>query len=167
MSDRSTPIRDKETGTELITIPITMDIEFQYPAGKYFSHFFKMMKDGQKLMAVRCGACGQVLIPPRPVCGDCFEPMTEWVEVGPRGTVTGFTSIYFSFYDANLGKNRPVPFGSALIQLDGADNDINHFLEESDVNKMHIGMRVEPVFRENREGTIGDIIFFRTIEDGD
>lgn len=166
MSEKPKIVKDEETGEELINIPVLMDIDFKYPTGKFFSYFFKVMKEEGKFMANRCSECGQVLLPPRPVCGDCFKPMTEWVEVGPRGTVTGFTSVHFSFYDANLGKERPVPFGSALIQLDGADNEINHFLEEGDVDKMFIGMRVEPVFKEKREGNIGDILYFRTIEEG-
>ena len=164
MSDKKNVVMDEETGQELFSVPVQMDIEFKYPAGKYFSYFFEVMKNEGKLMATRCSGCGKVLLPPRPVCGDCFKPMTEWVEVGPNGTVTGFTSVHFSFYDANLGKERPVPFGSALIRLDGADNDINHFLEEGDVEKIFIGMRVSPIFKEKREGNIGDILFFRTIE---
>ncbi len=81
-------------------------------------------------MALKCPKCGYVFLPPRPACGECHVPLEEWVEVNDKGTVKAFTAIHFRFYDANLGRERPVPFGSALIQLDGADSLLNHYLDE-------------------------------------
>lgn len=148
---------------ELLRIPIEMDLEYRYPTGKHFSHFFHVLKEEGKIMALKCPKCGYVFLPPRPACGECHVPLEEWVEVSDKGTVKAFTAIHFKFYDANLGRERPVPFGSALIQLDGADSLLNHYLEENDVTKMRLGMRVQAVFREKRQGNIGDILYFRTI----
>ncbi|MCP4417631.1 MAG: OB-fold domain-containing protein, partial [Chloroflexi bacterium] len=65
--------------------------------------------------------------------------------------------------DPTSGEPRPTPYGMALIQLDGADTTINHFLAENDLKKLHLGMRVTAVWRKERTGTLADIIHFSVI----
>ncbi len=154
-----------EEKNELIRVPIQMNATFNYTAGRYFSYFFSQLKEHGKIMATRCSECGMTFLPPRSFCGECHRPMESWVEVGPGGVLVGFTSIYFSFHDGSTGKTRPTPFGAGLIQLDGADTALNHYLSESDIGKLRMGQRVEAVFREEREGNIGDILHFDVLED--
>ena len=59
---------------------------------------------------------------------------------------------------------RPAPYCLILVKLDGADTALNHLLAEvelEDVERMNeavrIGMRVEAVWLEQREGGIQDI----------
>ncbi len=67
------------------------------------------------------------------------------------------------------GYKRPIPYGFAFVRLDGASTNIYHFLEESRHDKIHIGMAVEAVFKpaEERDGTLADIIYFKSAEAGD
>ncbi len=148
---------------ELLRIPIHMKLHYRFPAGAHYSRFFREMKESGRIMGVKCKECGRVLVPPRPVCGECFAETGEWVPVGPKGTVKAYTSIYHPFVDGSTGKPRPIPYGTGLIQLDGAYSAINHILEEGDPEKLHIGMRVEAVLKKEREGNIGDILCLRTI----
>lgn len=151
---------------ELLRIPIEMDLPYQFPAGAFYTRFFKELKESGRIMGVRCPKCDRVYVPPRPICGDCFMEMgEEWVPVGPKGTLRAYTSIYYPFIDGSTGKPRPIPYGTGLIQLDGAYSSINHILEEGDPEKLYLGMRVEVVLKEKREGNIGDIIKFRTIDE--
>jgi len=149
---------------ELLRVPVHMKLHYRFPAGTHYTRFFREMKDSGKIMGVKCTQCGRVLVPPRPVCGECFVKTGDWVPVGPKGTVKAYTSIYIKFIDGSTGKPRPIPYGSGLIQLDGAFSTINHILEEGDPEKLYIGMRVEAVLKEKREGNIGDILFFKTIK---
>ncbi|MBW2637625.1 MAG: Zn-ribbon domain-containing OB-fold protein [Deltaproteobacteria bacterium] len=158
-------MKKDEQREELLSVPIDMNLEYRFPAGVHYGRFYREMKETGKIMGVRCPKCKRVLVPPRPVCGECYEKTGEWVAVGPKGTVMAYTSIYFPFIDGSTGKPRPLPYGAGLIQLDGAYSTINHFLEEGDPEKLYIGMRVEAVFKEKREGNIGDIICFKTIND--
>ena len=153
-----------DVGDELLRVTLQMDLTFRYAAGRYFSHFFRQIKEDRRILGTRCPQCGKVYLPPRPFCGDCYRRMNEWTEVGPEGTLRGYTVVYFSFHDASLGGVRSTPFGAGLIQLDGAHTTLNHYLGESDIRKLRIGMRVRPVFKENREGNIGDILYFDLIE---
>lgn len=157
--------KEKANEEELLRIPIRMDLPYRFPAGTYYGRFFRELKDNARIMGIRCPQCLRVFVPPRPVCGDCFAKMGEWVPVGPKGTVRAFTSIYHPFIDGSTGKPRPIPYGTALIQPDGAFSCINHILEEGDPEKLYIGMRVEAVLKEKREGSIGDILHFRTAEE--
>lgn len=150
---------------ELLRIDVQMKLQYRFPAGFHYERFFREMKETGRIMGVKCPECGRVLVPPRLVCGECFARTGEWVQVGPKGTVVAHTSIYFPFIDGSTGKPRPIPYGAGLIQLDGAYSAINHILEEGDPDKLHIGMRVEAVLKEVREGNIGDILCFRSIEE--
>ena len=138
-------------------------LEYSYAAGKHGSYFFTNLRDNQKFMAVRCPECNKTYIPPRPVCGECFVPNDQWVEVGPQGTIEAWTVVYMPFMDPQTGKQREVPYGYAFIRLDGADNRLQHFIDESDPSKLAIGQRVEPVFKEKRAGTLADIEFFKIV----
>ena len=138
---------------------------FQWSAGRYGSKFLTTLRDQKKILAVKCSSCGRVYVPPRRVCGKCFAEMTEWVEVGPQGTLTAFTVLMFSFVDPETGEERPVPYGYGYIRFDGADNSFPHFLDETDYRKIKIGARVEPVFEEKRRGHLLDIKHFRLIRE--
>lgn len=138
---------------------------FEWSAGKYTSKFLVEMRDNKKLFGSRCPKCKKVLVPPRRVCGECFVQMDEVVELGNKGTVSSYTVLNFGFVDPGTGKQRPVPYTVANVDLDGADNSYPHFLEETDPDKLRIGMRVEAVWEENRTGHLLDIRYFKTIEE--
>ena len=146
-----------------ISYPARLD--YRYAAGKEGRYFFENLKDNKKFMATRCPKCGKSYIPPRPVCGECFAHTDQWVEVGPRGTLTGWTVVYLPFLDPQTGKYREVPYGYGFVQLDGTETKIQHFLEESDPSKLKYGARVEPVFKEKRVGSLADIEFFRIVSE--
>lgn len=138
---------------------------FRYSVGLYGSRFFMELKDGKRFMATRCSSCRKVYIPPRPICGPCFRRMDEWVEVGPMGTVVSFTVLRFAFLDPETGQKKPVPYGSGLIRLDGADTNLQHFLQLPKNGQIAIGSRVQPVFEDVRRGNLRDIRHFEIVEE--
>ncbi len=124
------------------------------------------LKEEGRLLGVRDPGTDKVLVPPRPISGLSGEHLREWVEVGPQGTVTGCTIVETPFVDPMTGEQRAVPYGFGFIKLDGADTNIYHFLEATSHDEIHVGMRVEAVFKpqEDREGKMSDIVRFRTVE---
>jgi uncharacterized OB-fold protein len=50
-----------------------------------------------------------------------------------------------------------------VIKLDGADTGLTHIIGEADPSEVKIGMRVEAVLKENREGNILDIKYFKPL----
>ncbi len=150
---------------ELINVKHETRFPYSYSMGAIPGFFFRMIRDEKKIMGKKCPKCGTVYVPPRPVCGPCFIETGEWVEVGPRGTLVAYTVVYFSFLDPMTGRRRPVPYGYGIVRLDGTDRRLQHFLSESDPEKLELGMRVEPVFAEERTGSLADITHFRPVED--
>jgi len=145
------------------------DLPYRYSIGKLAVKFFEELKDNKKILGSKCPKCGKVYFPPRAVCADCFVKMEleDMVELPPKGTLEGFTVVNYPFTDPSTGGIRPFPYGYALFKLDGADTYTMHFINETDVSKMKVGQRVEAVFKEKREGDMGDIPYFRIIEEED
>ncbi|MBU2489623.1 MAG: Zn-ribbon domain-containing OB-fold protein [Proteobacteria bacterium] len=138
---------------------------FHYAVGLYGSKFFQELKENRRLVGSKCPDCGKVYVPPRKVCGGCFKEMKEFVEVGPKGTISTFTIVRYTFIDPETGVQRPVPYGYGFVRFDGADTVFQHFVELDEKHPIKIGARVETVFREKMEGTIRDILYFRIIEE--
>jgi uncharacterized protein len=136
---------------------------FRYSVGRWGSKFLLELRDHKKLLGIRCSKCQRVYLPPRQVCGPCFQRMEELVELSDQGSLVAFTIIRFSFIDPETGITRPVPYGYGLIKLDGCDNYFQHFINIEDESKVKIGARVRAVFNENRRGNLLDIKYFEMI----
>jgi uncharacterized OB-fold protein len=155
----------KEKG-DLLTISSSIDAEqpYRYSAGRYRSRFLTEIRDNKRFVGVRCPKCEKVYAPPKMLCGPCFCSMDEAVEVGPQGVIKTFTILRFAFVDPDTGTAKPVPYAYGIIQLDGADNVLSHYVNYDDEAKVRIGARVEAVFEEKRKGTMKDIRHFQIID---
>ena len=134
-----------------------IEAEFDYSYGK-ISRFFREIMENQRIMGTKCPKCGIVFCPPTSDCPKCWVP-TEWVDVGPQGTMLHYTLINLPA----LWNEKEVPFTLGLIKLDGADTGLMHFVDENDLLKLKNGLRVEAVFEEERKGYITDIAHFKVI----
>lgn len=152
---------------EALRLPYTAVLAYDYAAGRFASRFMTTLRDEGKLLGVRDPGSGKVLVPPRIVSGLSGQELSEWVEVGPAGTVTGCTIVETPFVDPMTGEARPVPYGFGFIRLDGSDTNIYHFLDATSHEEIEVGMRVEAVLkpREERQGAMSDIRHFRRLED--
>ena len=157
----------KKGQEKLFEIKWKTDLPYRYSIGKLAVKFFEELKKNKKIMGSKCSKCGKVNFPPRAVCADCMIEMTvdDMVELSPKGTLEGFTVVNYPFTDPNTGGMRPFPYGYALFKLDGADTYTMHFINETDYTKMKVGQRVEAVFKEEREGNIGDIMYYKIIKE--
>ena len=144
------------------------NLPYRYAIGKLAVKFFEELKENKKIMGSKCSKCGKVNFPPRAVCAECMVEMTidDMVELPPKGTLEGFTVVNYPFTDPNTGGMRPFPYGYGLFKLDGADTYTMHFINETDVNKMKIGQRVEAVFSEELIGDLtADIPYFNIVKE--
>lgn len=142
-----------------------MEQPFRWTAGAYGSKFLTEMRDNKRFVGIKCPSCGRVYVPLRRVCGPCYAEMTELVPVGDEGTLITFSVVSFGFVDPATGLQKPVPYGYAVIQLDGADSYLIHYIDETDPEKMKAGMRVRAVFEDDTErtGSMLDIKHFSLI----
>jgi uncharacterized OB-fold protein len=138
------------------TVPGEMALPYTYFAGETGSRFLIALRDETKILGIK-DVAGRVLVPPRKHDERTLEPLTEWVEVGPGGVVTGWTVVR---YAEPSYQPRTPPYILALVKLDGADAAIPHLVQGIDPAKMKLGLKVRAVFAERRAATILDIDHF-------
>jgi uncharacterized OB-fold protein len=155
-----------EQKEELIGVDIVSKIPYKWSMGPYTGSLFIEMKENKRIWGIRCPKCKKLLFPPEAMCGYCFtEIKDEWEEIGDEGTVVQFTKAGMPIFDNRTGQfafsERPL----ANIQFDKGPY-IMHWLEEKDLAKLHLGMRVKAVWREQGRGRgYEDIMYFRIIEE--
>jgi uncharacterized OB-fold protein len=144
-----------------VVYPGKIRVPYVWSVGEYGSRFLYELKEHKKFWATRCPRCRKVFIPPRKSCPDCFVQIGEWLEVGPHGSLVTFTIVRYR------AQTHPVlaPFAIGVIQLDGSDTGLVHLIGGEDIEEISSGMRVKPVFREEREGNLLDILYFTPLEE--
>lgn len=135
---------------------------YEWSIGLYGSKFFQEIKQNRRFVGIRCDGCGKVYVPPRRVCGPCFQELTELVALSDTGVITAFSVVNYPFIDPNTGAQRPIPYTYGYIKLDGADNIFSHIINETDLSKIKVGMKVRAIFKDTAEmqGNIQDIKYF-------
>ena len=166
---------DQKPTADYIRVPHRLTASWREPAGLFVNRFFLKNRDKKEFWAVKCPNCGAVWVPPEIVCGKCKirieDKPQNWLKLGPRGTllaayhVTGAREI-----DPSTGWHpdgqvfNPIGF----IRLDGGNEWtlMAHVMEEPDARKLRPGMKVEPVWKPQKErrGTMQDIKCWRVVE---
>jgi uncharacterized OB-fold protein len=152
--------------TELLTITSgELAMPYEWSIGKYGSRFFQEIREHQRFLGIRCPKCKKVMVPPRRICGPCFQKMNDLVVLSDSGTIMAFSVVNYPFIDPDTGTHRPIPYTYGYINIDGSDNIFSHIINETDVDKIRVGMKVRAVFRkpEEMEGNIKDIKYFDII----
>jgi len=103
---------------------------------KSFSEF---LGEG-KIMGARCGGCGKLILPPRPICPGCGGKDLEWKEFKGRGAIRAFTVI-------NVPLTRmkgACPYACGVVALDEGPSITGQILGVQDGGQVTVGARVEP-----------------------
>lgn len=149
----------KKAKEEILYGERDFDSIFSYDAGAIRSRFLTELRDNKRIMGIRCPDCNRVYVPVRSICNNCFANLSEFVEVAPTGTLTTYSIVYRS--EPYCPVDAPFVYG--IIQLDGADTGLVHFINEVDLQKVRVGMRVRAVYKKERAGSILDIKYFKPI----
>lgn len=142
----------------------SLNLDYSAPLGIYYGKFMEGLKE-KKLFGNKCKKCGRLYVPVRPFCDICCEEAGEPFEVDPVGEIISYTVYCIKTH------NLPdPPFAQGAIKIDGAANAFLHFIggiefvnEEDLQGKIKIGMKVKPVWAEERKGDILDIKYFTPI----
>jgi len=136
-------------------------VRYLYTYGVAGERFFREIKENGKIWGVRCFQCQITWVPPSLYCERCFERLGQWLEVGHRGEIHTYT---FCYREADKSpKNSPTIL--AVIKISGAEGGLIHRIGEVDLRDVHIGLKVEAVFKPQaqRKGSILDILHFRPL----
>ncbi|MBI4615094.1 MAG: SCP2 sterol-binding domain-containing protein [Planctomycetes bacterium] len=136
----------------------TVAVRYGWSCGKNLTLFYRETRDRKRFVGRRCPKCRAVHVPPVEVCGKCFARCEEGlVEVGPGGRLDSWTTVHLPF----PGQPTEPPYVFAMIQLDGSNTLLSHRVAGAQEEDLRIGMRVEPVWSEERKGNLHDVLYFR------
>lgn len=72
----------------------------------------------RKIMACCCLKCGQIFLPPRPICPTCHGQNMQWVALSGQGVLVAFTSIAVApAVMVQQGYGRHNPYISGFVAL--------------------------------------------------
>ena len=156
---------------ELLVLKKTISVNQRYATGPVMGKMLKALKD-KKILATKCPECGRIQLPAREFCAACRVEAPEFVEVGPKGTVTINDIVYYSSPDPLTGEARETPYGSINVLLDGCQGNETfwHYIRPDQTFKIterwneKLGTRVRPVWAKKRKGEISDILYFEIDE---
>ena len=139
---------------ELLRAHHVSEYPYHRSVGEVLGGFFTGLREG-RIEGVT-GDGGSVRVPPAeydPVSG---RTTGRRVVVSDAGTVTTWCWVAEPLPHHLLDR----PFAFALVQLDGADTAMLHYVDAKSIDKMATGMRVRAVWRAERHGHITDIAAF-------
>jgi len=151
--------------------PIILD----YPMGLFMGKFLRELKDNAVLWGMVCWKCGCTILPPQGVCTVCHAENLEnpqWVEVGPKATVAGLMEVKMPWINPRTLTLRTTKYPIGMLMVDSPGNSpgfLWHFIGETDLSKLSIGMRVKAVFKpkQEREGLMEDILYWEPVKEGE
>jgi len=151
--------------TKLLTVTFGRPMPYEWSIGKYGSRFFQEIRERQRFLGIRCPKCGKVYTPPRRLCSPCFRELHDLVILSTTGTLVAFSVVNYPFPDPNTGRQRPIPYTYGYINIDGSDSIFSHIINETDPNKIRVGMKVQAVFKDTEDmlGNMQDIKYFALI----
>ncbi|WP_166138058.1 Zn-ribbon domain-containing OB-fold protein [Nocardioides ochotonae] len=136
-----------------LSAPVTVAFDYTRSTGPVLGRFLTGLRDA-RVVGARTSA--GVVVPPPEYDPGTHDPVTEFVEVAPTGTVTSWTWVP----EPVAGQPLQRPFAFVLVRFDGADAAFLHALDVDSPDQVSTGMRVQVRWAEERVGAITDIACF-------
>ena len=155
---------DSEEQEAITAMEAPIYLKYNFTAGEATSRFLSALKGG-RLVGQRCPSCSNVYVPPRGSCAACGVATSEELEVSDKATVESFTIVWIPI------PNNPIqpPYIIANLVVDGANISFIHLMSECVNEEVHIGQRVQAVWRPQDEWThaMDNIRYFKPIDEPD
>jgi uncharacterized OB-fold protein len=102
-----------------------------------------------KLRGAKCTSCGELHLPPRPICRTCGSRQLEWFEFKGTGRIKTFTVINVPLSEFK----EKSPYAVGIVKLDEGPT-ISGFLLKEKIDKLRVGERVDVVYIKGQDKTI-------------
>jgi uncharacterized OB-fold protein len=79
----------------------------------YFKEYNEALKQN-KLLGLKCRACGTITVPPKMACRQCGSPDMEVTELKTDGKIVTFTTIFVGAE----GRESEVPYTVVIVELE-------------------------------------------------
>ncbi|OGO44540.1 MAG: hypothetical protein A2137_07325 [Chloroflexi bacterium RBG_16_58_8] len=67
-----------------------------------------------KLLGLKCRACGAITVPPKMVCRQCASPDLDIMELKGGGKIRTFTTVFV----AAEGRESEIPYTIVMVEMD-------------------------------------------------
>ncbi len=101
-----------------------------------------------RLVAQRCGQCGRLRHPPRPMCPNCHSLDIEVVELSGKGVLYSYALLHHPQHPAFT-----YPVMAALVELEEGVRLVSD-LVEIDPKEVRIGMPLEVLYTPTASGAL-------------
>lgn len=108
--------------------------------------FYGFVNQG-KLMAARCKNCGKIMLPPRPICSNCYSRDLEWIELKREGRLLTYTVIHV----APPQLQPLVPYAVGIVELENSLK-LPGIIRGIQPERLRIGMKLAVDFEQKPEG---------------
>ncbi len=112
----------------------------QEPLPFTIESFYKFVKEG-KLMGAKCSECGQLLVPPKPMCTKCFSKNLSWKDLPKQGKLLTYTVIHVSAKQFQ----HLTPYAVGIVELESGAQ-LPGMIRDVDLSKVKIGMNLTVAF---------------------
>jgi len=132
--------------------------EFAFWVGQYMDKFYDALEK-KKIIGNKCPKCGDVFVPPRKICGKCYEKISidnNWVDLPDTGSLKNYTLTYYKVNDRSSRKvKKPQIIG--MVQIDGSSTAIVNRLLDMAPEEIKMGMKLKVNWEEKTKGDPSDI----------
>lgn len=139
---------------ENLSAPLDIAFDYTRSLGATLGPFMTALQQ-RRIIGVR-GSDGTVHVPPAEYDPLTSEPLTDFVDVAPTGSVLSWSWAA----EPTAGQPLTHPFAWALVRLDGADTALLHAVDAGSPEQMSTGMRVQARWAGDTVGRIQDISCF-------
>ncbi len=102
--------------------------------------FYSLIAE-RKLMAAKCKRCGNLLVPPRPMCTDCYSKDLEWTQLKGEGKLLTYTVIHVSPKQFE----SMIPYAVGIVQLTEGPQ-LPGMIHDIEPEKIRVGMKLRVDF---------------------
>jgi uncharacterized protein len=136
-------------------------LHYEYTAGTAGEAFLRGLKAG-RIVASKCGTCGEVRLPPRTYCLQCNGRTRVDIELLHSGRVDALSTAHLGAGGARLAARSRTTFG--FVTFEGVRGGLVHRIVHDGRREPRVGDPVRPLFAqaEKRKGSILDLEGFRT-----
>ncbi|MBF6455702.1 Zn-ribbon domain-containing OB-fold protein [Nocardia cyriacigeorgica] len=146
-----------ETPHDSLNAPYSLQLPFNRTVGPTIGAFLGGLREG-RLFGTRTDR-GTVLCPAAEFDPETARATGELVELAETGTVRHWTWV-----PRRAGDDIPHDYAWALISIDGAEGGLFHAVDTGgDPARMTPGLRVTARWRDERVGSIRDIVCFEPV----
>jgi len=151
-----------EAGTgRILAWKDSIPLHYEYTAGTAGEAFLRGLKQG-RILASKCGTCGEVRLPPRTYCLQCYGRTRVEVELLHSGRIAALSTSRLGVGGLRLAAGSRTTFG--FVTFEGVGGGLVHRILHEGRSGPRAGEPVGPLFvpAEKRKGSILDLDGFRT-----